>query len=123
MWWLRYRPFDDFAQDAHSLPLQTLAELGLVGVALLGPSSPDSGSPARNANTIAPALAAGPIAVLVTRAHAPLDWDWQMPAVTLVAIVLGRGAARAGRRGSQSSSAIRGASRRKIQTANTHTAA
>jgi hypothetical protein len=21
-------------------------------------------------------------------AHAPLDWDWQMPAVTLVALVL-----------------------------------
>ena len=35
VWWLRYRTVNEFAQDAHSLPLQTLAELGLVGVALL----------------------------------------------------------------------------------------
>ncbi len=35
------------------------------------------------------ALAAGPIAGLVAyAAHAPLDWDWQMPAVTLIAIAL-----------------------------------
>ena len=34
-------------------------------------------------------MAAGPIAGFVVYvAHAPLDWDWQMPAVTLVAIVL-----------------------------------
>jgi len=34
-------------------------------------------------------LAAGPIAGFVVYAvHAPLDWDWEMPAVTLVAIVL-----------------------------------
>jgi hypothetical protein len=37
----------------------------------------------------APPLAAEPIAAFVTYvAHARLDWDWQMPAVTLVAIVL-----------------------------------
>jgi len=36
-----------------------------------------------------PALAAGPLAgFVVYAAHAPLDWDWQMPAVTLIAIVL-----------------------------------
>jgi hypothetical protein len=45
---------------------------------------------AREAHAIAPAAAAGPIAALVTyAAHAPLDWDWQMPAVTIVALVLG----------------------------------
>jgi hypothetical protein len=123
VWWLRYRPFNDFAQDAHSLPLQTLAELGLVGVALLGAFFAGVGLAARNANRIAPALAAGPIAgFVVYAAHAPLDWDWQMPAVTLVAIVLA-GALLALSGEAQSSSAIRGASRRKIQTANTHTAA
>jgi hypothetical protein len=123
VWWLRYRPFNDFAQDAHSLPLQTLAELGLVGVALLGAFFAGVGLAARNANRIAPALAAGPIAgIVVYAAHAPLDWDWQMPAVTLVALVLA-GAILAISGEAQSSSAIRGASRRKIQTANTHTAA
>ena len=41
------------------------------------------------AHRAAPVLAAGPIAGAVTYlAHSPLDWDWQMPAVTLVAIVL-----------------------------------
>jgi hypothetical protein len=123
VWWLRYRPFNDFAQDAHSLPLQTLAELGLVGLALLGALFAGVGLAARNANRIAPALAAGPIAgFVVYTAHAPLDWDWQMPAVTVVAIVLA-GAILAISGEAQSSSAIRGASRRKIQTANTHTAA
>jgi O-Antigen ligase len=89
VWWLRYRPFDDFAQDAHSLPLQTLAELGLVGIALLAASFGGIALAARDAYRTEPRLAAGPIAGLVTYlAHAPLDWDWQMPAVTVVAIVL-----------------------------------
>jgi hypothetical protein len=34
-------------------------------------------------------VASGPIAgCVVYLTHAPLDWDWQMPAVTLVAIAL-----------------------------------
>jgi hypothetical protein len=118
VWWLRYRRIDDFARDAHSLPLQTLAELGLVGGALLGAFVVGVGLAARAAHRAAPGLAAGSIAALVTyAAHAPLDWDWQMPAVTIVAIVL------AGQLLAQSDSAIRGASRPKVHTAITHTAA
>ena len=30
----------------------------------------------------------GVAALIVYLVHAPLDWDWQMPAVTLVALVL-----------------------------------
>lgn len=87
--WLRFRPINDFAQDAHSLPLQTLAELGIVGVLLLTAFLAGVAMSARNALRRAPALAAGPIAVFVVYiVHAPLDWDWQMPAVSLVAIVL-----------------------------------
>jgi O-Antigen ligase len=90
VWWLRYRPNDDFAQDAHSLPIQTLAELGVVGLALLAAFLAGIGWAARRALRAAPVLAAGPIAGFVTYvAHSPLDWDWQLPAVTLVAIVLG----------------------------------
>jgi hypothetical protein len=90
VWWLRYRTINDFAQDAHSLPVQTLAELGLVGIVLLGTFVTGLGLAAGNRRRFAPALAAGPIAALATyAAHAPLDWDWQMPAVTLVAVVLG----------------------------------
>jgi hypothetical protein len=89
VWWLRDRRISDFAQDAHSLPLQTLAELGIVGLALLAMFLAGIGLAAAQALRAAPALAAGPVAGVVTYfAHAPLDWDWQMPAVTLVAIWL-----------------------------------
>lgn len=89
VWWLRYRTVNEFAQDAHSWPLQTLAELGVVGLALLVAFVAGIGLAARRAYRAAPGAAAGPIAgVVVYLAHAPLDWDWQMPAVTLIALVL-----------------------------------
>ena len=89
VYWLRLRPIDEGAQDAHSLPFQTAAELGLVGLALLAAFLAGIALAARDAYRIAPAQAAGPIAAFVVYvAHAPLDWDWQMPAVTLVALVL-----------------------------------
>jgi hypothetical protein len=89
VWWLRDRPYADGATDAHSLELQTLAELGLVGLALLAAFLAGIGLVARDALRRAPAAAAGPIAgCVVWLAHSPLDWDWQMPAVTLVAIIL-----------------------------------
>jgi O-antigen ligase len=89
VYWLRYRPVAEFAQDAHSLPLQTLAELGLVGLALLLASIGGIAVAARRALDRAPALAAGPIAGAVAYlAHSPLDWDWEMPSVTLIALLL-----------------------------------
>ncbi len=89
VYWLRLRPFNEGAQDAHSLPLQTAAELGVVGLALLAAFLAGVGLASRVAYRVAPALAAGPIAGFVTYiAHSPLDWDWQMPALTLIAIVL-----------------------------------
>jgi hypothetical protein len=119
VWWLRYRNVNEFAQDAHSLPLQTLAELGLVGAAFLLIFFGGVARASRDALSVERISAAGPIAgFVVYAAHAPLDWDWQMPAVTLVAIVL------AGQLVSlaYSSSAIRGASRLNSHTANTATA-
>jgi O-antigen ligase len=89
VWWLRDRTLNEFAVDAHSLPLQTAAELGVVGLAALGMLFGGVAAAARIAHRRAPGLTAGPIAALVTyTAHAPLDWDWQMPAVTLVAVML-----------------------------------
>ena len=86
--WLRFRHVTEGAQDAHSLPLQTLAELGLVGLALLLTFAAGVALAGRRALAVSP-LAAGPVAATVVYlAHSPLDWDWQMPAVTLVAIVL-----------------------------------
>jgi O-Antigen ligase len=89
VYWLRYRTINEFAQDAHSLPLQVMAELGLIGLALLAVFLAGIGLAARRAHQLAPVLSAGPIAAFVAYlAHVPLDWDWQMPAVTLVAIGL-----------------------------------
>jgi O-antigen ligase len=87
--WLRSRTVTEGAQDAHSLELQTLAELGVVGLALLLAFLGGTGWAAARAHRLAPTAAAGPAAVLVTYVvHSPLDWDWQMPAVTLIAVVL-----------------------------------
>jgi len=44
---------------------------------------------ARAAHRRDPAFAAGPVAALaVWGLHASLDWDWEMPALTLVAVTL-----------------------------------
>ncbi|HEX3976321.1 MAG TPA: O-antigen ligase family protein [Solirubrobacteraceae bacterium] len=87
--WLRWRPFAEGAQDAHSLEIQTLAELGLVGLALLAAFLAGVGLAARAAHRVAPGAAAGAVAgCVVWLAHSPLDWDWEMPAVTLIALIL-----------------------------------
>jgi uncharacterized membrane protein YidH (DUF202 family) len=89
VYWLRDRTVFEAAQDAHSLPLQTAAELGVVGLALLAAFLAGVALCAGRALRAAPALAAGPVAGVVAYiAHAPLDWDWEMPALTLVAVVL-----------------------------------
>jgi O-antigen ligase len=71
------------------LPIQTLAELGVVGLALLLVFVGGVALAAARAMRARPALAAGPVAALVVYiVHSPLDWDWQMPALSLVAFVL-----------------------------------
>jgi len=83
--WLRERPFRESVRDAHSLYLETAAELGLAGLACLALLF---GGVAAAARRTGPA-AATPIAALAAFAlHAGLDWDWELPALTLVAIVL-----------------------------------
>ena len=80
---------DETVRDAHSLELETFAELGLVGVALLAALLAGVGLSARAAHRVDPALAAGPAAALTAWAvHCAIDWDWEMPALTLVAVVL-----------------------------------
>jgi O-antigen ligase len=86
-YWLLYRPVDSFARDAHNLYLETLAELGPIGLALLLAAL---GLPllvlrGRRDPVLATA-AAGYVAYLV---HAAVDWDWELPAVTLCGLVCG----------------------------------
>ncbi|MGH2866708.1 MAG: O-antigen ligase family protein [Solirubrobacteraceae bacterium] len=88
VYWLRWRTVKEFAQDAHSLPLQVLAELGVVGLALLAMFLAGVGRAASRGHRLTP-LAIGPSAGFVAYlAHAPLDWDWQMPAVTMTAMIM-----------------------------------
>ena len=73
----------DGPANAHSLYLETFAELGIVGLALL-------------VAALAAAVRGPPAAVAVVVAYvaaAAIDWDWQLPAVTIPALV----AAAAGR--------------------------
>ena len=87
-WWLAHRTSPYFVLDAHNLYLQTLGELGAVGFGLLAIFL---GLPlvaavkARAHPLVAPAFG-GYVAYL---AHAAVDWDWQVPAVTLLALFAG----------------------------------
>ena len=84
-WWLAHRTSPYFVLDTHDLYLQTLGELGAIGFALL---TLFLGLPlvaavrARRNPLVAPAFG-GYVAYL---AHAAVDWDWQMPAVSLLAL-------------------------------------
>ena len=85
--WLKRRTVDESVVDAHSLVIETAAELGLVGLAALALLLGGSAVAARRAYRAAPELAAGPTAVIaVWMTHSLLDWDWEMPAVTLIAL-------------------------------------
>ena len=87
--WLKHRHIDENVRDAHSLELETFGELGLVGIALLGTLLGAVALSAGAAHRADPALAAGPAAVLALWAfHSAIDWDWEMPALTLAAVVL-----------------------------------
>ena len=87
-WWFAHRTTGYIVEDTHNLYAQTLGELGVVGGALLALFL---GLPlvaavrARWHPLAAPALGAY-VAYLV---HCIVDWDWQMPAVTLLALFAG----------------------------------
>jgi hypothetical protein len=73
------------ALDAHSLYLETLAELGPLGLLLLTVALvlPLRRVIAARDAALVPAAAAAYVAFLL---HAGLDWDWEMPAVIVTAI-------------------------------------
>jgi hypothetical protein len=83
--WLRERPFREPVRDAHSLYLETPAELGLVGLALVLALI---GSVAVAARRATPAHAGAVAALAAFGLHAGVDWDWEMPALTMAALVL-----------------------------------
>jgi len=87
--WLRERRIDERVRNAHSLELETAAELGLVGLAILLVLFAAVAAAGRRALAVDPVIAVGPVGALTTwLLHASVDWDWQVPALTGVAVVL-----------------------------------
>ena len=85
-YWQR-EPVSEAVLDAHSLYLEVAAELGLVGLALLVCALviPLVTAMRARADPLASIAAGAYSAYLV---HAGLDWDWEMPAVTLGALLV-----------------------------------
>ena len=91
--WERRRSIPLSVQNAHSLYLETLAELGVVGfvalaaflLALLAGAVVRARAPDRRDR----AVGALSLAVFVAWAlHCAVDWDWQMPGVTVAPLAL-----------------------------------
>jgi hypothetical protein len=80
-YWYQHRHSNQIVRDAHSLYIETLAELGLPGLVLLVGmlAVPFAGVSARKRPLVPAAL--GAYAVLL--AHASYDWDWELPALIL----------------------------------------
>jgi O-antigen ligase len=83
--WDRNRPYFIYTVNAHSLYFQAMAELGLPGIALLviliGAVLIGLGTRARGSRR---SLYGALLATCVVWAlHAGVDWDWEMPVVTL----------------------------------------
>ncbi len=91
-WWAANPQFPLFVRDAHSLYLETLGELGLPGLALLlgalGYGLLTGLRRLRGRAGVERATIAGLCATLLTFAFAAgLDWMWEMPLLTGVAIL------------------------------------
>ena len=84
--WAQHRPVAFKVQNAHSLYLENLDELGVVGFALLiGFLAVPAVAAARvRRSMVFPGAVAAFAAYLV---HAGADWDWELTGVTIVALL------------------------------------
>lgn len=93
--WYERRPNPSIVRNAHSFPLETMAELGILGAAALAAFMASVVTAVvrsrrhRLALTSAQTAAvAGAVVVWLT--HAAVDWDWQLPGFTgFVLLLLG----------------------------------
>jgi hypothetical protein len=91
-WWAKHASFSYFVRNAHSLYLEVLGELGLVGLLLLGSTFVYGGAVAVGRARGAPgderATVAALAAVLAAFLFgAGIEWIWQLPAVSVIAFV------------------------------------
>jgi hypothetical protein len=84
--WLVHRPAGAQAVNAHNLYAETLAETGLIGLALLLVAllAPLVAAVRARRRRLVPAATAVYAAFLV---HVFFDWDWQLPGVALAAML------------------------------------
>jgi hypothetical protein len=96
-YFLQHRTNDLGVEDAHSLYVETLAELGVVGLVLLvlALAVPLAAAVSNRRNRLVPFACAAYVAYLV---HAAVDWDWELAGVTLAAVLCGFACVLAGRR-------------------------
>jgi hypothetical protein len=87
-YWLEHREIPLKVRDAHSLYLETLAERGVLGLALLLVAllAPLYAAIRARRHPLVACAAGAYVAFLV---HAGVDWDWEMPVVTLIALFIG----------------------------------
>jgi O-antigen ligase len=87
-YWTQHRPVAFKVRDVHNLYLETLAELGPLGLALLvlALAAPIAAALRTRAEPAVPFVLGAYAAYLV---HAGADWDWEVPAVTLAALACG----------------------------------
>jgi hypothetical protein len=95
--WRQERPLPLDVQDAHSLYLETLAEVGPLGLLLVVTAlvTPLMSVYRRRAGMATAALAAAYVAFLL---HVGIDWDWEMPIVMLAGLACGGALLLGGRR-------------------------
>jgi cytochrome c-type biogenesis protein CcmH/NrfG len=100
-YWNQLRPTNGKVVNAHNLYLETLAELGPAGLALLVLvlAMPLVAFLKARRRSLAAAAAGAYAAYLV---HVAVDWDWQIPAVTLAALFCGAALLAAARTGHES---------------------
>ena len=86
--WYERRPTQSLLRDAHSLYAEAFAELGLVGVSLLGLSllTPLAAAVRARRSRLVPAAAAAYFAWV---AHAAMDWHWEVVGVTTAGLLAG----------------------------------
>ena len=86
--WRQERPLPLDVQDAHSLYLETLAEVGPLGLLLVVTvlATPLAAGFRRPAEMATAALPAAYVAFLL---HVGIDWDWEMPIVMLAGLACG----------------------------------
>lgn len=91
-WWLRTRTVAHSTQEAHSLYVETAAELGPLGLlaVLVAFGATLVAALRLRATPLGPALLAALVAYDV---HAAADFDWELAGVTLPAVLIGASAA------------------------------